>query len=317
MKSGTIWSDVGNDLVESLVGPWQDDDFKFDSWDINYLPTIQHASRVALRGSQSLSEMPHRNSSSQAMAQRKIPQSASLLHLGYTKKADYQTMACDPFHALNSVFCFVASSELQIINLIEEKLRNELDQAALDQQYHQDVSNILYHKQILRRHMTYLLQIRAFVEARGDPDWPKSTDPKLCEKADSAAYHLLKSFKSLHERAQTLIGECDTGMMVRMNTLQIREAQGALKQAKATAKLTKLAFFYVPLSFTTSLFGMNVMEFGVNCSIKVWQWAVTSALLLVISFGFLNLEWRRFWHSFHTVSLPRPWTRHTLSSKLK
>lgn len=313
LKLGIIWSDVGNDLVESLVGPWQDEGFRFDSWDVSYLPTLQHASRVAWkprRGSRSLSRIPERSLSFQATGQRKIPQSASLLHLGYKKKADSQYLASDPFYALNSVFCFVASSELQIINLIEEKLSSELDYATIDQRYHQDVTNILYHKQILKRHMTYLLQITAFIKARGNSDWPKSTDAKMREKADSAADHLLNSFQSLHDRARTLVQECDAGMVVRMNNIQIKEAQSVLSQARVTAKLTKLAFFYVPLSFTTSLFGMNVTNFGIASSLGLWEWALLSTLLLLTSFGFLQLEWQNFWYRLRTV--PQSWTRHAL-----
>lgn len=44
-----IWSDVGNDLAESGLGPWRDDAFSSESWNVKYLPTIQHAKRIAFK----------------------------------------------------------------------------------------------------------------------------------------------------------------------------------------------------------------------------------------------------------------------------
>lgn len=212
-------------------------------------------------------------------------------------------MASDPFQALSDVFCFAANSESQIINLIEEKLRKEMDYAALNRPQYQDVSNILYHKQILKRHLTYLDQVIAFIESRNGSDWPRSTDATLRVMADATTLDILKKFRSLQERSRTLVRDCDASMQVRMNNIQIREAQSALNQAKTTAKLTRLAFFYVPLSFTTSLFGMNVLEFGIQATTKLWQWILLSVILLIVSFLFLVLECQSL-HNF-TFRWPR------------
>ena len=43
--------------------------------------------------------------------------------------------------------------------------------------------------------------------------------------------------------------------------------------------LTQLAFFFIPLSFVSSFFGMNVDEFGSDNGIKLWMFFVTSITL--------------------------------------
>ena len=72
-----------------------------------------------------------------------------------------------------------------------------------------------------------------------------------------------------------------------------QEAQNALAQAKEVAKLTKLAFFFIPLSFTASLFGMNVMELDPGAANSIWLWVTVSIPVLAISFTFMLVDIRK------------------------
>jgi len=47
-----------------------------------------------------------------------------------------------------------------------------------------------------------------------------------------------------------------------MNRASLEESRRAIEQAEKVKRLTLLAFFFVPLSFTASIFGMNFKEFG-------------------------------------------------------
>ena len=70
-----------------------------------------------------------------------------------------------------------------------------------------------------------------------------------------------------------------------MSSISVAETQNAASQAKMsmeqavrTAKLTELAFVYIPLTFVTSIFGMNVRELT-DPVLPLWVCAVTLAVV--------------------------------------
>lgn len=56
--------------------------------------------------------------------------------------------------------------------------------------------------------------------------------------------------------------QCERAMAMAVNIASIAEARRGIQQGKDVFKVTLLAAVYVPLSFATSLFGMNFKEFG-------------------------------------------------------
>ena len=68
-----------------------------------------------------------------------------------------------------------------------------------------------------------------------------------------------------------------------MNRAVVAESRKAIDQAERLKRLTLLATFFIPLSFTTSLFGMNFEELGQG-HLHVWLFAVVSAPVLVLSY---------------------------------
>lgn len=72
----------------------------------------------------------------------------------------------------------------------------------------------------------------------------------------------------------------------------LAEAQRSISQAEGLARLTFLAFLFVPLSFTTSFFGMNFRELigddGPNLSVYIWF--AVSVPIFAISLSFLFWE---------------------------
>lgn len=81
-------------------------------------------------------------------------------------------------------------------------------------------------------------------------------------KVMKAQEKLLKDLNYLLHRTKILSKYCGEGINLVMNQSMLTESQHAMNQAAGVAKLTRLAFFYIPLSFTTSLFGMKFVQFG-------------------------------------------------------
>lgn len=67
------------------------------------------------------------------------------------------------------------------------------------------------------------------------------------------------------------------------------EARKAIQEAEQTRRLTLLAFFYLPLTFTTSVFGMNIRDLRQGDK-SIWIAFVTGFVVLTLSV--INYSWQ-------------------------
>lgn len=83
-------------------------------------------------------------------------------------------------------------------------------------------------------------------------------------------------------RIESLRARCDTTTTTLLSTMSILESQKSIEQSRQVNKLTKLAFVYVPLSFVSSVFGMNVKEIQTNP--PMWMFVVTAVAFILLSY---------------------------------
>jgi hypothetical protein len=286
-----ICTDVGHDLSQGPEGPWLSmTESTVESWTIFY-PTFQHRPRVAFKAKAILPE-------EKGKSEARFPQSASLLPTGFSSLLDLDLMKVDAFYALDEVFRFSASSHQQLLNLMEKKIGPEAGYSSLEEEQ-PTLSNLLYFQEILDSRIVHLKENVEVLERRGGVNWPRV--PKLekqdqhqhqCKRADMAAEALLYDFEHLLERAIKLSERCTRGTSIIMNNTMLVESRRAIRQAKWVGKLTLVAFFYIPLSFTTSFFGMNVIQLGTG-RLSIWVWFVTSLPLFSLSLVFLYWDMRK------------------------
>jgi CorA-like Mg2+ transporter protein len=269
-----VWLDTGRDLTRGPEGPWLEPADRDATWpSTSFYPTIQNQPQISLK--------PHRTVVPQSERPgSRFAQSASLLPLDYGKLLDPALMASDPFYAMNDLFKFVAYSEIQFLNMIEAKVAEETGHLSLAKQ--SQLSNLLNSHDVLESHARRLRSNIETIKFRGSPDWPKATDTALLRKAEAAAQSLLRDYEHLLSRTESLSARCQRGMNVMMNKAVITESKRAVSQAQEVTKLTRLAFIYIPLSFTASFFGMNLkpIESG---TYGLWLWVVVSVLAMVFS----------------------------------
>lgn len=264
IRSATVWLDNGNDLMEGPAGPWSSNFLGSQSWKTSINPTILHRPRIALKTSCIAPQ-----SSRQHRSQGKFPQSASLLRSHYERFLNRETSIGDPFYALSEVMTFVASSESQFLNMIEQKIVAETERslnagelADKEDSHISTLSNLTYNKKVIDEHIRRFKENITSLARRGNPRWPKATEGKQITKATESATTLLKDYEYLLEKAETLSKSCDRGMDMARNNVMVAESYRSFQQARHVSKLTFLAFLYLPASFSTSFFGMNFKQFG-------------------------------------------------------
>ena len=253
-------------------GPWQRKAFSPYELAAELHPTIQHypgialnAPKFSLRG-----QCPHAN-------RRGFHQSATFLHLGYGKTLDEETFASDAFYALHEFFTFKAFSESQFVNVVKAAIAPETSHMVLWQEQ-PTLSNLLYHKEILLNHAQELRSNIFAIKNRGSCQWPRALSEVRQKVACAAADTLLHDFESLLQRTELLSHRCDQGMSIIMNNTALTEPRRAISQARQVGRLTLLAYFYIPLSFTSSFFGMNFSELNNGSNLHIWLYFVTSTV---------------------------------------
>lgn len=90
---------------------------------------------------------------------------------------------------------------------------------------------------------------------------------------------LIHDFQSLSQAADERINEL---LLIESRSINHRSLQAQVRSAEQSdgiARITVLAFFFIPLSFATSIFGMNVQEFGAD-GVRIWIVIATSAGLM-------------------------------------
>lgn len=212
-------------------------------------------------------------------------------------------MAVDAFYCLNELFSFAASSQMEFLNLIDVKL--DLYTSQPSEREYQSLSNLKYTKQILYRYIQKTQRVLDSIENAKTSRWPKyhgGTDTMEASRTNGPANaasrsleqdfkHLLSYSTALHRRTTEAIADLRA-------SISITESQKGISQAQRLGRLTFLAFIFVPCSFTTSFFGMNVSELH-DGQLGLGWWALLTALVtgaaIALFFIDFNVSSRKIW----------------------
>ena len=183
--------------------------------------------------------------------------------------------------------------------MIGSKVSKEMDPLTLVHQLDPTIANLLHNKEDLDRHIQSISETISIIQNRSGSNWPKATMPAQVQIVDATVRALLEDFQCLQTRANTLSAQCDKGMTIIMNNANIRESRRAILQAEGVAKLTRLAFVFIPLSFTASFFGMNFAELGTD-HMSVWVYFAVSFPIILISYALLKWNIVQLWERLDT-----------------
>jgi len=221
-------------------------------------------------------------------------------------------MRVDAFYALHDIFAFVASSENQFLNMLRTKYHSHARRTSNINQLESELNNLRYHKAIVQDHIEQLQCVIECIQNRSDSRWIRPDPPRPAngqrfsteardeshehllaayegdvQRAETAASMLLRDFQGLLWKAQDLSQRHGERIDDIRTSNMLAESRNATEQARSVTRVTLLAFFFLPLSFTTSFFGMNFRELGTDLSL--WIWAATS--VPVFLFALLCCFW--------------------------
>ncbi|KAK1765945.1 hypothetical protein QBC33DRAFT_121088 [Phialemonium atrogriseum] len=271
-----IWFDCGDDLSQSPEGPWFEP--SRSGLHTYFCPTILFKPNIPFTNHQISNQ--YTAEPSRSAARDLVHQSASLLSTCYGKSLHPATMSQDPFYALTELFSFVSTSEITLLNAISAKL-NDTDTDLLDMDptaISRAQNKLLHYRRILEEQSHKISEVLAFIKNREQLKWPQSQS----SKAMNASARTEQDFEYLVDRNVLLQERCERALTTIMNNANISEARSGISLSHRVFKLTLLASAYVPLSFSTSIFGMNFLEFK-DHSRGYWVWALVTVPILLVS----------------------------------
>lgn len=273
-----IWQDTTPNLTEGHTS-WLSLLLGAQPWPIAMLPTLQPKPGPPLRPLSS--QFIH-------STQAKTGQGLGLLHLDYGLSLDPGLASKDPFYALDDLFTLTALSENQFLNMLDDVISTDLDADKLAEHRDPPLSNLLYNSQVLDRHIASIKDNLELIRSPNSATWPQGNiDRRLLHNLSVARESLVKDHEHLLSRCLSLSEKCHRGMQVVMNNTMILESEKAIAQTERAHKLTLLAFIFIPLSFTSSFFGMNFSQFGQG-TLSIWLWFATSLPVFLISILFAS-----------------------------
>ncbi|GAB0137900.1 hypothetical protein EsDP_00006153 [Epichloe bromicola] len=324
------WMDQGRPLEKSPPGPWTS---HLES-KATPLPVLQHHPKMAFRTT-------HNRLDPDANASAEVQQSGIILPLQYDSLIALVDLARrapqDPLSMGIPLFAHAAFSEVQFLNLMEARIQTQMN-AIVKGVLTDTLGTLQYFSNVLNRHaqqlqdstvaLCKLAERRSHLlnEVKMESLLPKSagprgpgigkrrqmpgieTVPKLASSSSDGSFTangLLDDYEQLHARCIDLSKMCTRGMTLAMNkTTKIEESRKAIEQSERLKKLTLLATFFIPLSFCSSLFSMNIDL--LEQRVKFWWFLVLCIPITLLAYIFylwnfpaMRRCWVKFWETCH------------------
>jgi hypothetical protein len=317
--------DQGRPLEQSPPGPWT----KHIESKATTLPILQHHHKMAFRTTTNRLD-------TDANASAKVQQTTAVLPLQYDSLIALVDLGRrapqDPLSMSIPLFAHAAFSEVQFLNLMESRIKIQIKTVA-EGVSADALGTFQYFSTILTRHAQQLRDsIRSLCKLaersnqglnrlKTETPMPKSTVPpglsigswqssetETVRNVGSGGFDgafttkgLLEDYEQLHLRCIDLSNMCTQGITLAMNKATIEESRKAIEQSERVKKLTLLATLFIPLSFRSSLFGMNVDLLG-QSTVRFWWFLVLCIpitlfvyVLYIWNFQVLKRCWVRLW----------------------
>ena len=247
-----VCCDIGKDLSSGLAGPWQSS----NDYDTCSIPSAITSFQINERATDR----------SVCLEAQYLKGPRPVSH-EYGKNLDVELMRISIFYALSELFAFSATSEIQVLNLLDSKIKGrEISSAEKD-----DIADVQYLRSIAEMHQKYADNILSVLKRICFSDL---TNPRLekkvqQEKARAAEESLLKDFGYLQAGFAACQLRCQQEMDLMMNLATIDASRKAIEQSQSLQRLTSLAFVFLPFSFICSVFGMNATGLAIE-TLRHW-----------------------------------------------
>ncbi|KAJ5634365.1 hypothetical protein N7528_002207 [Penicillium herquei] len=262
-----------------------------------------------------------------------LPQSISTIPHGYPSLLSALNLMrraeSDPLHALIPIFAHAAFSEVAFLNLVDELMEKLTEPLPLDNFQSENFESLQHFEVILERHAAQIRQSTRSIQILNENSLfpslknvspspggrnsrsPSSYQGPVGNKSAQSSYipnqqtsfsatGILQDYEDLLERCLVLLSRVNSAKNSEMNRAMILESRRAIEQSERMKKLTFLATYFIPLSFTASLFGMNFKIFGQG-DLAVWWYMVFAVPFMLLTHMLSSYDPRNFFSGYRRL----------------
>ncbi|KAK4664159.1 uncharacterized protein QC763_512665 [Podospora pseudopauciseta] len=291
---GTIWTDSGFPLEcdKALVQRTESANAQAERQE-SYVPLVLHRPKIAISPPE-LPANPPPAISSQPQTPfypATLPPYPNFFHLAsqYGSSLDPNLARRDALYAFSELISMAASSEHQLLNLLKYHIDIALHRFQGIENW--SLAHLKHLTALVERAIDESKRVVYLLENEGYTQWPSAHKDRAAvtrvgsnlrsggsggvgngysESRNPIDMHdtrertrklLLDDYRSILHRAQSIKKAVDSGMAVITTEIRMQEARRSTEQAHKIGRITVLAYFFLPLSFVTSIYGMNFIEF--------------------------------------------------------
>lgn len=234
-------------------------------------------------------------------AQRSPDGEPALTHLA----ADYgcsvvlDERGADAFDVLEEILHVAICGTAQLLTALEQIIEDQLKRFSLPKKDVLEYATSLtfnHHRGLLQRHVVQLNSLQKCLRTKGGRHWDA---PAVADEDDDQWSDMFEQATDLLEQAQGLLRKCDHGEELVRAKHAADDMDQSSQRATAIGKLTQVTtfvtIFWVPLSFLSSIFGMNFRELN-SGTLSIWVWAACSlpcAILSIIALAYMHFRSKR------------------------
>lgn len=221
-----------------------------------------------------------------------------LKHIHVRDDVDFGLLQQDPFFLYASLLTMSAMSWNQLLNYMSSNILEY--QIVEAKNLGASLERLKYYVGIFHAMEQKIAEGACWVSNGGCPSWPR-VDPQakdLIARKEQIKSQLEADHAHLKQRCAMLARDCESATTLLVSMSQLVSSERGTTQAEEVHHITRLASFFVPISFVATTFSMNVSELHVEPS--VWKFVITAASVSCATLVAMNLGWlsqvgTKFW----------------------
>ncbi|KAH6876044.1 hypothetical protein BKA58DRAFT_410175 [Alternaria rosae] len=173
---------------------------------------------------------------------------------------DHEIAGQDPLYALAPILLFAAASEIQLLSTLQ-KWYDIIASTKWDRKYSTEhMEQLIMHKHLLDDHASRHEEVLRFISSPKLARWAANLTQDQSDVAQEAKDAVKADYEFLRSRYRQLSLHYQEAITILVSATSLAESQKQITLATQVTKLTILATIFLPLSYCTSIFGMNFVE---------------------------------------------------------